>query len=66
MGLLLDLSPDGEMNDEENDEELEAELLKLMGGGGGGGVRSQGRKSDGKSEQIISFHHLRSSYQPYV
>lgn len=58
MGLLLDLSPDGEMNDEENDEELEAELLKLMGGGGGGGGLAQGRKGEGKSEQIISFHHL--------
>lgn len=52
MGLLLDLSPDGGMNEEGNDEELEAELLKLMGGGGGGG-RSQGRKSEGKGEKVI-------------
>ncbi|XP_044047283.1 coiled-coil and C2 domain-containing protein 1A isoform X2 [Siniperca chuatsi] len=44
MGLLLDLSPDGGMNDEGNDEELEAELLNLVGGGGGGG-RSQGKKA---------------------
>nr|XP_046262028.1 coiled-coil and C2 domain-containing protein 1A isoform X2 [Scatophagus argus] len=48
MGLLLDLSPDGGMNDEGNDEDLEAELLNLVGGGGGGG-RSQGRKGDGKA-----------------
>ncbi|XP_034388033.1 coiled-coil and C2 domain-containing protein 1A isoform X2 [Cyclopterus lumpus] len=46
MGLLLDLSPDGGMDDEGNDEELEAELLNLMGGGGG---RSQGKKGDGKA-----------------
>ncbi|XP_040892059.1 coiled-coil and C2 domain-containing protein 1A isoform X2 [Toxotes jaculatrix] len=44
MGLLLDLSPDGGMDDEGNDEELEAELLNLVGGGGGGG-RSQGKKA---------------------
>lgn len=48
MGLLLDLSPDGGMNDDGNDEELEAELLNLMGGGGGG--RSQGKKGEGKGE----------------
>lgn len=48
MGLLLDLSPDGGMNDEGNDDELEAELLNLVGGGGGGG-RSQGRKVEGKA-----------------
>lgn len=53
MGLLLDLSPDGGMNDEGNDDELEAELLNLVGGGGGG--RSQGRKSEGKSEKISNF-----------
>uniref|UniRef100_A0A3Q3XRF7 Coiled-coil and C2 domain-containing protein 1B n=1 Tax=Mola mola TaxID=94237 RepID=A0A3Q3XRF7_MOLML len=53
MGLLLDLSPDGGMNEEGNDEELEAELLKLMGGGGGGG-RSQGRKSEGKAPVPMS------------
>lgn len=47
MGLLLDLSPDGGLNDDGNDEDLEEELLKLMGGGGGGG-RSQGRKNDHK------------------
>lgn len=57
MGLLLDLAPDGGMNDEENDEELEAELLKLVGGGGGGGGRSQGRKGEGKGEKVITFHH---------
>uniref|UniRef100_A0AAQ5YCG9 Coiled-coil and C2 domain-containing protein 1B n=1 Tax=Amphiprion ocellaris TaxID=80972 RepID=A0AAQ5YCG9_AMPOC len=43
MGLLLDLSPDGGMDDDGNDDELEAELLNLVGGGGGGG-RSQGKK----------------------
>ncbi|KAK2815809.1 hypothetical protein Q5P01_026276 [Channa striata] len=48
MGLLLDLSPDGGMDDEANDEALEAELLNLVGGGGGGG-RSQGRKGDGRA-----------------
>lgn len=47
MGLLLDLSPDGGINDDGNDEDLEEELLKLVGGGGGGG-RSQGRKNDCK------------------
>ncbi|KAF3844045.1 hypothetical protein F7725_016093 [Dissostichus mawsoni] len=46
MGLLLDLSPDGGMDDDGNDEDLEAELLKLVGGGGG---RTQGKKGDGKS-----------------
>ncbi|XP_053186857.1 coiled-coil and C2 domain-containing protein 1A [Scomber japonicus] len=45
MGLLLDLSPDGGMDDDGNDEELEAELLSLMGGGGG---RSQGKKGEGR------------------
>ncbi|XP_022611331.1 coiled-coil and C2 domain-containing protein 1A isoform X1 [Seriola dumerili] len=47
MGLLLDLSPDGGMDDEGNDEELEAELMNLMGGGGGG--RSQGKRGEGKA-----------------
>ncbi|KAM3623583.1 uncharacterized protein V6R79_012954 [Siganus canaliculatus] len=47
MGLLLDLSPDGGMNDEGNDEELEAELLNLVGGGRDG--RSQGKKGEGKA-----------------
>lgn len=47
MGLLLDLSPDGGIDNDGNDEDLEEELLKLMGGGGGGG-RSQGRKNDHK------------------
>lgn len=48
MGLLLDLSPDGGMGDVGNDEELEAELLNLVGGGGG---RSQGRKDEGRGEK---------------
>ncbi len=56
MGLLLDLSPDGGMNDEGNDEDLEAELLNLVGGGGGEG-RSQMRKGEGKGERIISNSH---------
>ncbi|XP_041641015.1 coiled-coil and C2 domain-containing protein 1A [Cheilinus undulatus] len=46
MGLLLDLSPDGGMNDDGNDEDLEAELLGLVGGGGG---RSQGKKGEGRA-----------------
>lgn len=54
MGLLLDLSPDGGMNDEGNDEDLEAELLNLVGGGGAGG-RSQGKKGDGRGERLISY-----------
>lgn len=47
MGLLLDLNPDGGMDDG-NDEDLEAELLSLVGGGGKGG-RPQGKKGDGRS-----------------
>ncbi|XP_017272528.1 coiled-coil and C2 domain-containing protein 1A [Kryptolebias marmoratus] len=47
MGLLLNLSPDGGMDDG-NDDELEAELLSLVGGGGKGG-RSQGKKGEGKA-----------------
>ncbi|XP_071359891.1 coiled-coil and C2 domain-containing protein 1A [Trachinotus anak] len=47
MGLLLDLSPDGGMDDEGNDEELEAELMNLVGGGGGG--RSQGKRGEGRA-----------------
>lgn len=50
MGLLLDLSPDGGMDDDGNDEALEAELLNLVGGGGGG--RSQGKKDQGRSEEV--------------
>ncbi|KAG7223791.1 hypothetical protein INR49_026474 [Caranx melampygus] len=48
MGLLLDLSPDGGMDDDGNDEELEAELMNLMGGGGGGG-KSQGKRGEGRA-----------------
>lgn len=51
MGLLLDLNPDDGLDDGGNDAELEAELLQLMGGG----ARSQGSKSEGKSEQLIPF-----------
>lgn len=47
MGLLLDLTPDGAMDDGENDDELEAELMNLVGSGGGG--RSQPKKGDGKA-----------------
>ncbi|CAJ1053752.1 coiled-coil and C2 domain-containing protein 1A [Xyrichtys novacula] len=47
MGLLLDLNPDGGMNDDGNDEDLEAELLNLVGGGGGG--RSQGKRGEGRA-----------------
>ncbi|XP_066516809.1 coiled-coil and C2 domain-containing protein 1A isoform X2 [Hoplias malabaricus] len=43
MGLLLDLTPDGGLDDSGgNEEELEAELLALIGGGGGG--RPPGKK----------------------
>ena len=34
MGLLLDLTPEGDAEDGGNEEELEAELLALMGGAG--------------------------------
>ncbi|XP_062395328.1 coiled-coil and C2 domain-containing protein 1A [Sardina pilchardus] len=46
MGLLLDLDPDGGL-DGGNDEDLEAELLALVGGGGGG--RSPANKPGGKA-----------------
>ncbi|KAM4604210.1 coiled-coil and C2 domain-containing protein 1A isoform 1-T2 [Polymixia lowei] len=46
MGLLLDLSPDGGMDDGGNEEELEAELLALMGGGERG---SPGKKAGGRA-----------------
>lgn len=49
MGLLLDLTPDRAMDDGENDDELEAELMNLVGSGGGG--RSQPKKGDGKGEK---------------
>ncbi|XP_047222473.1 coiled-coil and C2 domain-containing protein 1A isoform X2 [Girardinichthys multiradiatus] len=48
MGLLLDLTPDAGMDGEGNDEDLEAELLSLVGGGGKGG-RPQGKKGEGRS-----------------
>lgn len=57
MGLLLDLSPDGGMDDEGNDEELEAELMNLMGGGEGGG-RSQGKRGEGRGETDYSHSFL--------
>ncbi|XP_055081371.1 coiled-coil and C2 domain-containing protein 1A isoform X2 [Periophthalmus magnuspinnatus] len=47
MGLLLDLNPDGGMDDGENDEDLEAELMNLVGSGGGG--RAQPKKGDGRA-----------------
>ncbi|XP_016358137.1 coiled-coil and C2 domain-containing protein 1A-like [Sinocyclocheilus anshuiensis] len=48
MGLLLDLAPDGGLDDSGgNDEELEAELLALMGGGGRSGPA--GKKPGGKA-----------------
>ncbi|KAM9769730.1 coiled-coil and C2 domain-containing protein 1A [Menidia menidia] len=46
MGLLLDLNPDGGMDDDGNDEDLEAELLSLVGGGG---QKPQGKKGDGRA-----------------
>uniref|UniRef100_A0A3B4T9R8 Coiled-coil and C2 domain-containing protein 1B n=1 Tax=Seriola dumerili TaxID=41447 RepID=A0A3B4T9R8_SERDU len=56
MGLLLDLSPDGGMDDEGNDEELEAELMNLMGGGGGG--RSQGKRGEGKPVHMAEIERM--------
>ncbi|XP_016417062.1 coiled-coil and C2 domain-containing protein 1A isoform X1 [Sinocyclocheilus rhinocerous] len=48
MGLLLDLAPDSGLDDSGgNDEELEAELLALMGGGGGSGPA--GKRPGGKA-----------------
>ncbi|XP_052461434.1 coiled-coil and C2 domain-containing protein 1A isoform X2 [Carassius gibelio] len=48
MGLLLDLSPDDGLDDSGgNDEELEAELLALMGGGGRAGPAA--KKPGGKA-----------------
>ncbi|XP_057187940.1 coiled-coil and C2 domain-containing protein 1A [Triplophysa rosa] len=48
MGLLLDLAPDGGLDDSGgNEEELEAELLALVGGGGRGGPG--GKKAGGKA-----------------
>ncbi|CAB1344336.1 unnamed protein product [Coregonus sp. 'balchen'] len=41
MGLLLDLSPDGGMDEGGNEKELEAELLALMGGDGSQGKRGK-------------------------
>uniref|UniRef100_A0A3B5M4U8 Coiled-coil and C2 domain-containing protein 1B n=1 Tax=Xiphophorus couchianus TaxID=32473 RepID=A0A3B5M4U8_9TELE len=52
MGLLLDLTPDAGMDDDGNDEDLEAELLSLVGGGKGG--RPQGKKGDGRSPVPMS------------
>lgn len=47
MGLLLDLAPDGGLDGSGgNEEELEAELLALMGGGGRGGPA--GKKAGSK------------------
>ncbi|XP_061625895.1 coiled-coil and C2 domain-containing protein 1A [Phyllopteryx taeniolatus] len=45
MGLLLDLTPDAGMDDDGNDEDLEAELNILMGGGG----RPQRNRSENKA-----------------
>lgn len=48
MGLLLDLAPEGGLDDSGgNDEELEAELLALMGGGGRSGPA--GKRPGGKA-----------------
>ncbi|XP_055060161.2 coiled-coil and C2 domain-containing protein 1A [Misgurnus anguillicaudatus] len=49
MGLLLDLAPDDGLDDSGgNEQELEAELLALMGGGGGKGGQA-GKKGGGKA-----------------
>lgn len=60
MGLLLDLTPDAGMDDDGNDEDLEAELLSLVGGGKGG--RPQGKKGDGRCEcTSLAFYRSRDS-----
>lgn len=51
MGLLLDLTPDTGLDDCGGNEELEAELLSLIGGGGGGRGSLPGKKQDGKGEK---------------
>lgn len=52
MGLLLDLAPEGGMEDGGNEEELEAELLALMGDEGG---KSTAKKNGGKGESTNVF-----------
>nr|XP_061844019.1 coiled-coil and C2 domain-containing protein 1A-like [Nerophis lumbriciformis] len=47
MGLLLDLTPEGGMDDDGNNEDLEAELLSLMGEGAGGGMQRKRRENKG-------------------
>ncbi|TSK18087.1 Coiled-coil and C2 domain-containing protein 1A [Bagarius yarrelli] len=48
LGLVLDLSPDAALEDSGGNEELEAELLTLIGGGGGRG-KPPGKKEGGKA-----------------
>lgn len=61
MGLLLDLAPDGGLDDSGgNEEELEAELLALMGGGGGRGGPA-GRKPGGKGEDTKHYLDMTST-----
>lgn len=63
MGLLLDISPDGGMGDGGNEEELEAELLTLIGErGGGGGGRSPGKRGEGRGETSICFFSVLFDY----
>lgn len=47
MGLLLDINPDGGMDDGGNDADLEAELMNLIGSGHEG--RPQPKKNNGKA-----------------
>uniref|UniRef100_A0A3P9K6T5 Coiled-coil and C2 domain-containing protein 1B n=1 Tax=Oryzias latipes TaxID=8090 RepID=A0A3P9K6T5_ORYLA len=54
MGLLLDLNPDGGMDDVGNDEDLEAELLNLVGGGG----RAQGKKEQGRPVPMAEIERM--------
>lgn len=56
MGLLLDLNPDGEMDDGSNDADLEAELMNLVGSGGGG--RSQPKKNGGKAVGMAEIERM--------
>uniref|UniRef100_A0A3B4AU88 C2 domain-containing protein n=1 Tax=Periophthalmus magnuspinnatus TaxID=409849 RepID=A0A3B4AU88_9GOBI len=56
MGLLLDLNPDGGMDDGENDEDLEAELMNLVGSGCGG--RAQPKKGDGRPVAMAEIERM--------
>ncbi|XP_030206957.1 coiled-coil and C2 domain-containing protein 1A isoform X2 [Gadus morhua] len=52
MGLLLDLTPEGDAEDGGNEEELEAELLALMGGAGKPTAKKNGGRAPVPMEEI--------------